>query len=74
MNEKELLISFLKKKRIYRRFLKNCDGPLAVDPNLFISGSFIFDETEEGLDFWVDIDHKWCTLLKKKQNEVGNIH
>lgn len=74
MNEKELFISFLKNKRIYRRFLKNCDGTLVGDPNLFISGSFIFYNTKEGLDFWVDIDRKWCTLLKKKQNEVGNIY
>ena len=66
MNEKELLISFLKKKRIYRRFLKNCDGLLAFDPNLFISGSFIFDETAEGFYFWADIDRKWRTLLKKE--------
>lgn len=74
MNEKELFISFLKKKRIYRRFFKNCDGPLVGDPNLFISGSFFFDDTEEGLDFWWDIDRKWRTLLKNKRHEAGNIH
>jgi hypothetical protein len=66
MNEKELFISFLKKKRIYRRFLKNCDGPLVGNPDLFIGGSFIFEDTDEGLDFWWDIDRKWRTLLKKE--------
>ena len=78
MNEKELFISFLKKNRIYRRFLKNCDGPISkfwYSPKIFISGSFIFHETEEGHDYWVNIDMKWRAYLKKKQDEKkGNIH
>lgn len=78
MNEKELFISFLKKNRIYRRFLKNCDGPInkfCIDPILFVTGAFVFYETKEGHYYWANINRKWLAYLKKKQDEKkGNIH
>ena len=78
MNEKKLFISFLKRNRIYRRFLKNCDIPidkLCIAPILFVTGAFVFYETEEGHDYWANINMKWLAYLKKKQDEKkGNIH
>ena len=78
MNKKELFISFLKINRIYRRFLKNCDIPidkLCIAPILFVNGAFVFYETEEGHDYWANIDMKWRAYLKKKKDEKkGNIH
>jgi len=63
------LIAFLKKHRVLTKFKKNFKkhGHIAdleyfcsiVDTDSHISGAFGWDDTEEGLDFWDDLNIKW---------------
>lgn len=34
-----------------------------VDPEHWVSGSFTFYDTEEGHDFWMEIEKKWNIVL-----------
>ena len=63
------LIAFLKKHRVLTKFKKNLKKHghyisleyfcSVADPEVYIGGGFSWDNTEEGLDFWSDLDDKW---------------
>jgi hypothetical protein len=73
-------INFLKNKNIYEKFINNllsfnnqqkkenwkqCKFCKDVDKFFYILSSFYWHETEEGSDFWEDINNKWRKLIGK---------
>lgn len=70
-NKLEKFLSFLKENKVYYRFLKiiNFDTKYIIKalnefPFSIISNAFTWSNTEEGHDFWHDLDNKWIILYK----------
>lgn len=65
MEKKEIKLSeFLKEKGAYERFVKNFDKEFynATDNHIEIANCFTWDNTNEGYDYWNDLDDKWGAL------------
>lgn len=67
----EKFFSFLKENKVYYRFLKivNFDTKYIIEalnefPLCIISNAFTWESTEEGHDFWHDLDNKWIIFYK----------
>lgn len=63
-------IAFLKKNNCHEQFVKglmwdNIDQLFAQNqPESYISAAFLWEETPEGLDFWLELDKKWLKFIK----------
>ena len=42
-----------------------------MDPEGWVSGSFIWDRSTDGADFWEDVDTKWREFLTKEKTGVS---
>lgn len=71
----ERFIKFLKDEMVYQRFrynrlsaekfkVRECMLFKNLFHDEFVSGSFVWDKTSEGHEFWSDIDDKWVLTLK----------
>lgn len=65
MDTIDVFIKFLEGEGIYERVLELCDGrilPVIVaeeDPEDYLLSIFLFENTDEGFDFWIDVHNKW---------------
>lgn len=66
---KKVLTLFLKKHRVYTKFVANLDcGDLdyhideAVAAHALIDGAFTWLETEQGHPYWSDLNNKWVDM------------
>jgi len=71
--QKEMFIYFLKKKRVYKKFLKNMNSDANLHKedfatieelvkggnNIRFSSAFIFSRTEQGSDYWNKLESEW---------------
>ena len=67
MNNVDLFISFLKKNRIYRKFIKNVGSTNWKGDELLIN-SFGWSDSEEVSMFWAKVYAKWCTYRCEHDN------
>lgn len=79
----EMFLGFLKDESIYRQYIRNLireSGLYSLDKlkeyiyfyseTVFINYAFDWDETNEGGDFWNNVNYKWmCELIK----HIGNV-
>lgn len=70
MTDYEKFIKFLKKERVYRKFVANKTVPNIFlekqDPYNYFSVSFVWHDTSEGDYFWSDLNKKWLNILNKE--------
>jgi hypothetical protein len=67
------LSKFLKKHKAYKQFKKNFDIDFKVykeGDTIFINWAFAWSETNEGFDFWNNIDDLWWLNKKKKYDLI----
>lgn len=80
MNYVRLFLEFLAKNRCLGRYYYNFETHikskygsisswrisllLSGDPKNYILGAFLFSETEEGEDYWLDLNYNWYEYLK----------
>ena len=65
-----LFVSFLKDNNIYDSYEKNAHNVVDYHmPNLAFTGAFVFYVTEEGPDFWHEINNKWFKHYTQFKNE-----
>lgn len=76
---KERFIQFLKDNKIYNRFcgyyaanrIKPLDYYLDnTNPKYFILNSFSWSKTDEGEEFWTDLDYKWVQSIADKEVSI----
>ena len=72
---KKQFFEFLKKNRVYRKWVEKYKGNHAIKyniwlsqtpPKIFISGAFTWDKQIEGYKYWSDLHEKWLTEIKSK--------
>ncbi len=77
----EEFIEFLKKKKAYRQFKDRIDpffGNLdtVLKKNMAWTGltsdCFLWSDTEEGFQFWSDIDEQWISFCHGRTDIDGN--
>lgn len=61
----KLLVEFLKKKRLTRKFKKNCN--IAFEKADTISGSFTWAQSTEGHKFWEKVHSEYFKYCKNKE-------
>jgi hypothetical protein len=81
MNSKRLFHSWLCQKSILKQFkynLRSVRDPnsfehspnirnnVYTEPRWFICDAFVWEETNEGYDFWSHIDSSWAQFLERK--------
>ena len=65
---------FLKDHGVYNMYVMNCDpvfngnSTKIKDPSLYLAKAFLFRNTSQGWEFWVDIGSKWNKVLQKEYN------
>ncbi len=68
----ENFIKFLKKERVYRKFVANKTVPNSFlekqDSYIYLSVSFVWEDSPEGFGFWSDLYKKWIDFLNKKED------
>ena len=85
MNYVRLFLEFLAKNRCLGSYFYNFEkqaksdyGPeypkeinylLSGNPEIYLTGAFLFFKTIEGEDYWLRLDDDWCAYLK---NNLGN--
>jgi len=71
---KKEFIRFLKKKRMYSKFIKNykkrgsqydIQDVVFNPPCKYIIRAFEWGETPEGLQFWWDVETEWLEIIQK---------
>lgn len=72
---KEKFIAFLKKRRVYKRFIANCknlsfdelieDNIKENSPKSIIGGGFIWSDSFEDHKYWDNINRSWLKELEK---------
>lgn len=74
LEEHPLLIIFLKKKKIYLKYIKYAMNPnwnidninkLILGPKEIISFSFLWQETPEGHEFWSDLNKEYSAFYNE---------
>lgn len=70
--EIKLFIDFLKEEKILFNFCRKLDYWIdmkqylcKVEPFQFVGGGFFWDSTEEGWEFWNEIQTKWMLKLEE---------
>ena len=72
---KERFIEFLKNQGVYEKFLDNFNGQNATltfedflntqtDPQEYVYWGFVWDETNEGREYWENLDDEWVTICE----------
>ena len=68
----KLFLRFLKEKKIYNKWRHNVIAKHSLYFNLYsrdpfnvLLSSFYWVDTEEGWNFWDEINDKWCKTYKK---------
>jgi MinD-like ATPase involved in chromosome partitioning or flagellar assembly len=72
LDEVALFIDFLQKNGITGKFKKNYEETktlLFFNPMCFFARSFSWEKTEDGYDFWNEIDKEWRIVLEKFRQE-----
>lgn len=80
MNYVRLFLEFLAKNRCLGRYFYNFEKQakseygsdysrefnllLSGNPEIYITGAFLFLETKEGQDYWAGLHSNWCAYLK----------
>ncbi len=75
MEKKEMLFTFLKKHRAYRKYIRNLklirQTPTSVDeytdltePKGLLIQAFKWVETPEGFKYWNDLESEWHKHIK----------
>ena len=80
MNYVSLFLEFLAKNRCLERYFYNFEKQsksefdpeffneinslFSGNPQIYITGAFIFVETKEGKDYWAELNSNWCAYLK----------
>lgn len=82
MNTKRLFYNWLQKENClkqfkyntkhYNQFRSNVFSLYEENPDLFISLSFRWDETDEGYTYWLDKDDAWIAFLEDKYPNLIN--
>lgn len=72
MSAIDVFIRFLEELGVYDRVLELCDGrilPMIVadeEPEDYLLSIFLFENTDEGFDFWIDVHNRWMDYLESK--------
>lgn len=79
MMKRELLDEFLNEKGVYEKYWSYVGAPenlLGVYIRSLISEPFKWYSTNEGAEFWYDIDEQWLTFIesKYKSGEVSRAY
>lgn len=89
INGKEILNSFLKERKLKTKYynyvkqyknnyINNKKSKRKLNPkitlNTYISQAFFFDETNEGYEFWFNINNEWVAYYQNKYLSIKNLY
>lgn len=72
MDTIDVFIKFLEEQGVYDRVLELCDGRLlpmiVAEEELqdYLLCIFLFENTDEGFDFWIGVHGRWMDYLESK--------